>query len=266
MDLGLQGRAVVVTGGAAGIGAAIVQVLREEGAVPLVLDRSPPVTASPSDEGGPQPHPAGTARHWTLALEDEAALLAVARELREHLQRQGLALAGLVHNAGGNDSVGLEAPTAAWRGSLERNLLPAMVLTRELREPLRQAGGAIVNIASKTAVTGQGGTSGYVAAKGALLALTREWAVALRDDGIRVNAVVPAEVWTGSYERWLRTFDDPAGRRAAIERRIPLQRRMTLPREIADTVVFTLSPRCGHTTGQWMFVDGGYTHLDRALD
>jgi L-fucose dehydrogenase len=55
-------------------------------------------------------------------------------------------------------------------------------------------------------------------------------------------------------------------RRAAIERRIPLQRRMTLPREIADSVVFTLSPRAGHTTGQWLFVDGGYTHLDRALD
>ncbi len=262
MDLGLSGKAVLVTGGSAGIGAAIVQVLLEEGALPLILDRQAPDAATQAALQAASPG----GRSWALALDDESALLQAATEVRHHLQEQGLALAGLVHNAGGNDSIGLDAPTAAWRGSLERNLLHTMVLTRELRGPLREARGAIVNIASKTAVTGQGDTSGYVAAKGALLALTREWAVTLRDDGIRVNAIVPAEVWTRSYARWLQTFDDPEARRAAIERRIPLQRRMTLPREIADSVVFTLSPRAGHTTGQWLFVDGGYTHLDRALD
>ena len=63
---------------------------------------------------------------------------------------------------------------------------------------LQESRGAIVNIASKTALSGQGGTSGYTAAKGAVLALTREWAVSLRHDGVRVNAVVPAEVITRS--------------------------------------------------------------------
>ena len=131
---------------------------------------------------------------------------------------------------------------------------------------LRASRGAIVNISSKTAVTGQGHTSGYTAAKGALLALTREWAVALLKDGIRVNAVIPAEVMTPLYQSWLSSFADPPARLDAIKRKIPLGQRMTTPEEIANTVVFLLSERASHTTGQWLFVDGGYTHLDRALD
>ena len=89
--------------------------------------------------------------------------------------------------------------------------------------------------------------------------------MALRDDGIRVNAVIPAEVMTPMYRRELERLPDPAAAQAAIERRVPLGRRMTTPREIADTVVFLLSDRASHTTGQWLVVDGGYTHLDRAI-
>jgi L-fucose dehydrogenase len=122
-----------------------------------------------------------------------------------------------------------------------------------------------VNISSKTAITGQGNTSAYVAAKAAQLGLTREWAAALAADGVRVNAVIPAEVMTPLYRTWLDTFDNPQARLAEIVRHIPLGQRMTEADEIAATVVFLLSPRSGHTTGQWLFVDGGYTHLDRAL-
>jgi L-fucose dehydrogenase len=70
---------------------------------------------------------------------------------------------------------------------------------------------------------------------------------------------------TPLYANWLKTFDNPEERLAEITRRIPLGQRMTTPREIADTVVFLLSSRSSHTTGQWLFPDGGYTHLDRAL-
>jgi L-fucose dehydrogenase len=80
-----------------------------------------------------------------------------------------------------------------------------------------------------------------------------------------VNAVIPAEVMTPLYRTWLDTFDNPQARLAEIVRHIPLGQRMTEAAEIAATVVFLLSPRSGHTTGQWLFVDGGYTHLDRAL-
>jgi len=77
--------------------------------------------------------------------------------------------------------------------------------------------------------------------------------------------VLPAEVMTPLYRRWIETTDDPAAQLARISDRIPLGRRMTTDREIADTVVFLLSDRASHTTGQWIVPDGGYTHLDRAL-
>ena len=96
------------------------------------------------------------------------------------------------------------------RASLERNLVHAYLLAHLCTPHLRATRGSIVNISSKTAVTGQGGTSGYTAAKGALLSLTREWAAALRNDGIRVNAVIPAEVMTPLYQQWLDGFADPA--------------------------------------------------------
>jgi L-fucose dehydrogenase len=130
---------------------------------------------------------------------------------------------------------------------------------------LKASRGSIVNISSKTAITGQGNTSGYCAAKGAQLALTREWAAALRDDGVRVNAVIPAEVMTPLYARWINSFAHPEEKLAAITAKIPLGQRMTTAEEIAAMVVFLLSAQSSHTTGQWMFVDGGYTHLDRAL-
>ena len=132
-------------------------------------------------------------------------------------------------------------------------------------EQIKARRGAIVNISSKTALTGQGGTSGYVAAKAAQLGLTREWAAALAPYGVRVNAVLPAEVMTPLYQAWLQTRPDPAAALADITARIPLGQRMTTDAEIADLVVFLLSDRSSHTTGQWLHPDGGYVHLDRAL-
>jgi L-fucose dehydrogenase len=248
MDLGLSGRRIVVTGGASGIGAAIVALLAEEGARPAVFDRAEPAS----------PHPA--AAYHRVELSDAAACAAAVAAVRA-----AGPVWGLVNNAGRNDGVGLETGPAAFRASLEQNLVPAYTLAHLLRDDLAAGPGAIVNIASKTALTGQGATSAYVAAKAGLLGLTREWAAALAPAGVRVNAVVPAEVMTPMYADWLAGFPDPPARRAAIEARIPLGRRMTTPQEIAATVAFLLSPRSAHTTGQWLCVDGGYVHLDRAL-
>jgi L-fucose dehydrogenase len=77
--------------------------------------------------------------------------------------------------------------------------------------------------------------------------------------------VIPAEVMTPLYATWLASFDQPEEKLAAITRQIPLGQRMTTPQEIASMCVFLLSAQSSHTTGQWVFVDGGYTHLDRAL-
>lgn len=172
---------------------------------------------------------------------------------------------GLVNNAGVNDRVGLDAGLAVFEASLKRNLLHGYSMAHHCANALKASGSAIVNIASKTALTGQGGTSGYTASRGGLLALTREWALSLLPWGVRVNAVIPAEVRTSLYEQWIESFDDPAAKLASITQKIPLGNRMTTPEEIARSVVFLLSDASSHTTGQWLLVDGGYTHLDRAL-
>ncbi len=249
MDLGIEGRVIAVTGGSSGIGAAICATLAAEGAIPVNLDRNAPA--------------AGVDIPWiAVELADDAACTRAIATLRARFGP----VSGLVNNAGRNDGVGLEAGPAAFRASLGRNLIPAYTLAHLCRADLIATQGAIVNVASKTAVTGQGGTSAYVAAKAGMLGLTREWAAALARHGVRVNAVIPAEVMTPMYAEWLAGFPDPAAARAGIEARIPLGQRMTRPEEIAAAVVIALSPVAGHTTGQWLFVDGGYTHLDRALD
>jgi L-fucose dehydrogenase len=258
MDLNLGGKAVIVTGGGSGIGAAISLSLAREGAVPVIFGRDPLSAEFEQALRALQP----AALFFQLDLRDEAACVDAVRRTVEALG----GLHGLVNNAGVNDKVGLEDGKAAFVESLDRNLTPCYVMAALCLPHLRVSRGAIVNIASKTALTGQGHTSGYVAAKGAMLALTREWALDLLADGIRVNAVIPAEVLTPMYQASLDKFADPAARRAAIERKIPLGRRMTTPEEIADSVVFALSERASHTTGQWLVVDGGYVHLDRGID
>jgi NAD(P)-dependent dehydrogenase (short-subunit alcohol dehydrogenase family) len=172
----------------------------------------------------------------------------------------------VVNNAGVNDTVALEAAPEEFLASLQRNLFHVFAITHFAAPHLRAARGAIVNVSSKVAETGQGRTSGYAAAKGGVNALTREWAVALAADGVRVNAVIPAECLTPLYERWLATLPDGAARRKAIEQLVPLGARFTTAEEIAAAIAFLASPRSGHTTGQLLHVDGGYTHLDRAFN
>lgn len=257
MDLELSGKIVIVTGGASGIGAAISLGLAREGAIPVILARSPAPQDFLSDLHAASP----SARVIPTELSDDTQCTQAVAQIMAEFG----GIHGLVNNAGANDSVGLEAGPQAFRASIEQNLIHYYTMAHLCLPYLRRTKGAIVNISSKTALTGQGNTSAYVAAKGAQLALTREWAAALRADGVRVNAVIPAEVMTPLYARWLHSFDAPEERLEQINRTIPLDNRMTTARELADTVLFLLSARASHTTGQWLFVDGGYVHLDRAL-
>lgn len=257
MDLGLKDKLVVVTGGGVGIGGAISTVLAEEGAIPAILSREPLPPEVAAHLQALQP----ATLFREVELTDDAACAAAVK----WIAAAGHGIHALVNNAGANDGVGLEAGTSAFLASLIANLGHYYGMAHHCLPHLRAARGAIVNISSKTALTGQGGTSGYVAAKAAQLGLTREWAAALAGDGIRVNAVLPAEVMTPLYRHWIDDFADPDAKLAEITARIPLGRRMTTTREIAETVVFLLSDRASHTTGQWIVPDGGYTHLDRAL-
>jgi L-fucose dehydrogenase len=259
MDLQLKDKVILVTGGAMGIGAAIVRAAAQEGAIAVIVDRS----AERARELQQELCARGLKVHVTAAdLMDPENCRRTADEALQTFGR----LDALVNNAGVNDRVGLEHGSPAdYVASIERNLLHYYNMAHYALPGIKQARGAIVNIASKTAVTGQGGTSGYASSKGAILALTREWAVELLPYGIRVNAIAPAEVMTPLYRSWLATFPDPEVKLANILARIPLGQRMTTPEEIAATAVFLISPQSGHTTGQHLFVDGGYVHLDRSL-
>ena len=256
MDLQLQDKVILVSGGAKGIGGAISRGLIEEGAIPVIID--------PSDTEGKQlvDLAKGKALHLKKRLFSPADAEGV---VQEALSKYGK-IDGLVNNAGTNDGVGLEKGSPeAFLQSVEKNVGHYYFLAHYALDALKKSKGTILNISSKTAVTGQGNTSGYVAAKGAQLALTREWAVELLPYHIRVNAIVPAEVYTPMYATWIQSFPNPEEKLDEISRRVPLQNRMTTAKEIANMALFLLSQKASHITGQHIFVDGGYTHLDRAL-
>lgn len=259
MDLELKDKVIIVTGGAQGIGAAVVHACCAEGAIPVIVGR---------------PTQAGKELHSQLQNEGKVSELFEAelappenclRAVQYTIQKFGR-IDALVNNAGCNDKVGLEQGSPEkFVESLHNNLLHYYSMAHYALNYLKAAQGSIVNVSSKVALTGQGGTSGYASAKGAILALTREWAAELLPYSVRVNAVIPAEVMTPLYRDWLATFPNPAEKLNQILSKIPLGKRMTRVEEIASMVLFLLSSRAGHITGQHLVVDGGYTHLDRAL-
>jgi L-fucose dehydrogenase len=259
MDLGLKGKVVLVTGSAKGIGAAIVRASAAEGAIPVIVDRDADALEKIQAELR-----ANSSEHEAIIAE-VTSLDACAGIVEQTLRKFGR-LDALVNNVGVNDNVGLEHGTPEkFILSMERNLFHYYAMAHHALPALKTSRGSIVNMSSKTAVTGQGGTSGYVAAKAAILGLTRDWAAELLPYGIRVNAMVPAEVMTPLYQQWVSTFPDPEAKLNRIISKIPFGKRMTRPEEIASMVVFLISDQASHITAQHVYVDGGYTHLDRAL-
>jgi L-fucose dehydrogenase len=259
MDLDLKDRVIVVTGGGAGIGEAITRFCIDEGAHVVVVSRASKGVLKFLEEM----QPGGRCDFVETHLEDTLQC----RRAIEYVERQHGRIDGLVNNAGVNDGVGLASGDPdRFLESLRQNLVHYYAMAHYALPMLKKSQGSIVNISSKVALTGQGGTSAYAAAKGAQLALTREWAAELLPFGIRVNSVLPAEVLTPLYKRWLESKEHPAAALKAITDRIPLGHRMTEGSEIAAMTVFLLSSKqSGHTTAQHLIVDGGYTHLDRTL-
>lgn len=260
MDLELKDKVVLVTGGAKGIGAAICKSLAKEGAIPIIIGRKREDNILLEKEIVRAGGQCATLQAELTHPDECEKIVELAAGLYGRID-------GLVNNAGVNDGVGLEKGSYDdFVNSLHRNLVHYYLLAKYALPFLKISEGAIVNIGSKTAETGQGGTSGYAAANGGRNALTREWAVDLLPYKIRVNAVIVAEAMTPLYASWLSTFDNVEEKLADITRKIPLGNRMTRVEEIADMVTFLLSKKSAHTTGQLIHVDGGYVHLDRALN
>jgi len=260
MDLKLTDKVIVVTGGAKGIGKGIALALASEGAIPVIVGRNQADNERAREEIEAQGGEALSVEAELTRPED------CERAINETLARFGR-IDGLVNNAGVNDGVGLERGSyQQFVDSLHKSLIHYYLMAHHALPALKASKGSIVNISSKTAETGQGNTSAYAAANGGRNALTREWAVELRKYGIRVNAVIVAECYTPLYDRWIKTLPHPEETLKKITDRIPFGQRMTTAAEIADTVAFLMSERSSHTTGQLVHIDGGYVHLDRAID
>ena len=259
MDLQLKEKVIIVTGGAKGIGKGITQVLANEGAWPVIIGRNEEDnkrTVSEIENSG------GKAFQITAELTKPQECEQAVKQTIKLFKR----IEGVVNNAGVNDSVGLEKGSyQAFVDSLHKNLIHYYLMVHYALPELIKTKGAVVNIGSKTAETGQGNTSAYAASNGGRNALTREWAVELLKYSIRVNSVIVAESYTPLYDKWIKTFPDPEEKLKSITSKIPLEQRMTTTEEIANMVAFLLSERSSHTTGQLIHVDGGYVHLDRAL-
>ena len=260
MQTNLREKVVVVSGGAGlegSIGHAIVERLAEEGALPAIIDLS--------DRGADcvtALQKRGIDAHFAQADLTEPSQIAAA--VASIVAKYGR-IHALINNVGVNDGVGLEGSVEDFMDSLKLNLVSYWCLTKYCLPYLRESRGNVLNIGSKVALTGQGNTSAYAASKGGVLALTREWAVDFVRYGMRSNALIIAESYTPSYQTWISGLENGEAKLRAINRRIPLENRMTKPTEIASTAIFLISDLSSHTTGQYVFVDGGYVHLDRAL-
>ena len=259
MDLGLKGKIIIVTGGSKGIGSGIVSVLSEEGAIPVIVGRDKETILSTVNKYRARNYQVGYA---FAELTDPKQCERAVKKIIDDFEK----IDGLVNNAGVNDGVGLEKGTYEdFLNSINKNIAHYYKMAQLVLPELKKNKGAIVNIGSKVSVTGQGGTSGYAAACGGRNTLTREWAVELIPYSIRVNSVIVAECYTPLYKKWVEGFEDPKEKLVSITNKIPLDKRMTTIEEIANTVAFLISEKSSHTTGQLIYVDGGYTHLDRAI-
>lgn len=260
MNLNLKDKVVIVTGSAGikgSIGETIVQRLADEGAIPALIDRNDRGFGYVEDLKAKGIDSIFCKTDVTDPSQIETAVKAIAEKYGR--------IDVVINNVGVNDGAGLDASVEDFMWSLKLNMVSYFVVVKYALPYLKASQGNILNIGSKVALTGQGGTSGYAASKGGVFGLTREWAVDLIKEKIRVNAIVIAESWTPAYDNWIKTLENGEEKLKSIVSKIPLENRMTTPEEIADTCLFTISEKSSHTTGQFIFCDGGYVHLDRSL-
>ena len=258
MDLFLKDKVVIVTGGTKGIGVGIVRSFADEDAKVVIVNRA-------GKEGPMMEEDLKSKGKSAVYIEAELNRIEESKKVIDMTLSMFGRIDVIVNNAGGNNQKDLLTPPDKFMEGMSNNLIHYYALVHYAHDSLIASKGNIVNIGSHVSITGQGHTSAYVAAKGAIDALTREWAAYFCDKGVRVNCIVPGSVWTNSYVKWAAQFPDPDERRRMAEQNIPFGRRMTTVEEFADLVVFVGSGRASHLTGEIIVNDGGYSRLDRVL-
>ena len=241
----IKGTSALVTGGGSGLGEATARMLAERGAQVLVLDR---------DVADWVRHDRITAEQGDVRDADWLAAVAQAA-----LVRHGR-IDALINNAGAELTATAEQTRPEdWERVMAVNVTGALNAARAVLPAMRAAGrGAIVNVASISGLLGWPASTAYCTAKGAVIQLTRQLAVDLGPDGIRVNAVCPGTTLTPMIERLFAEMPDPEADRAAIADRHPLGR-FAAPAEIAAVIVFLASDAASFVSGAILPVDGGYT-------
>ncbi|MEL5991305.1 SDR family NAD(P)-dependent oxidoreductase [Microbacterium phosphatis] len=239
----LDGLVAVVTGGASGIGAAIVERLREDGARVAIFDRE---------------IPAGLADAYVVDVTDDATVRAGVDAVAADMG--GIDI--VVNNAGIGAQGTIEAnPDDEWHRVFDVNVVGMVRVARAALPWLRKSrAAAIVNTCSIAATVGLPERALYGATKGAVLSLTLQMAADHLREGIRVNAVNPGTADTPWVGRLLDAASDPAAERAALNARQP-HGRLVAADEVADAVAYLVSPRAGSTTGITLAVDGGMDSL-----
>ncbi|BAT61449.1 cyclopentanol dehydrogenase [Variibacter gotjawalensis] len=250
--MSLDGRVAIITGGASGIGAASALLLASEGAAVVIADR---------DEAGAREllsaieHEGGTGLHLTGDVGDIKFAEAVVADACEKFDRVDILVTAAGFSCGG--TVTTTQPDD-WNAVFSANVGGTWLFARAVVPVMqKQKRGSIVTFGSQLALAGGRGNSAYIAAKGAILSLTRTMALDYAADGIRVNAIAPGAIDTPMLRRSFARHADPEPVREASRQRHALKR-FGDPDEIAQAVLYLASDRSSFSTGTTLVVDGGW--------